>query len=93
MDNLPKYYTVLFNGVTDALDALARQDYGTAKILLIRAQQLAELFYTTGNDIETEQTKQGDGKMLNQGGARKPRPEALFGFLQFTELSAVRWPR
>lgn len=45
MENALKCYTVLFNGVIDALDALERQDYGTAKILLIRAQQLAEIKY------------------------------------------------
>ena len=50
MENPMNYYAVLFNGVTDALDALDRQDYGTAKTLLIRAQQLSEFLY------ENEQT-------------------------------------
>lgn len=55
MENLPKYYTVLFNGVIDALDALDRQDYGTAKTILIKAQQLAEILYINEVDINIEQ--------------------------------------
>ena len=39
---LPKYYTVLFNRVTDAIAALDAQNYGTARELLVRAQQEAE---------------------------------------------------
>lgn len=42
MENLPKYYTRLINGVTDALEALKEQNYGTAQELLIKAQQDAE---------------------------------------------------
>ncbi len=42
MEHLPKYYTVLFNAVTDAIEALDRLDYGTARQLLIQGQQAAE---------------------------------------------------
>lgn len=45
MDALPSYYTKLFNAVTDAITALERQDFGTAKELLIRGQQAAEEAY------------------------------------------------
>ena len=45
MESLPKYYTRLFNGVTDALKALQKRDYGKAEDLLIRAQQDAEEIY------------------------------------------------
>lgn len=45
MNELPKYYTVLFNAVTDALAALERQDYGTARELLIQGQRAAEDAY------------------------------------------------
>ncbi len=45
MEELPKYYTVLFNAVTDALEALERQDFGTARALLERGQREAEDIY------------------------------------------------
>ena len=43
--SLPAYYTTLFNAVTDAIAALARQDYGQAAAILIRGQQQAEEAY------------------------------------------------
>ena len=42
MEELPNYYTILFNAVTDAIDALDRQDFGQARALLVRGQQQAE---------------------------------------------------
>ena len=48
--NLPDYYTILFNGVTDAIDAIDQQNYGFARSLLVKAQQAAEESY-----IETEE--------------------------------------
>ena len=42
MENLPKYYTVLFNAVTDALHLLEKGDVGSAKGMLIWGQQQAE---------------------------------------------------
>ena len=47
MDELPKYYTVLFNAVTDALEAMEHQDFGSAKALLIQGQQDAEDAFST----------------------------------------------
>ena len=41
-------YALLFNAVTDALaqlDRLDRQNYGTAREILIQAQQKAEALY------------------------------------------------
>ena len=45
MENLPTYYTLLFNGVTNAIDALDHQDFGRARELLVRSQQKAEDAY------------------------------------------------
>lgn len=45
MDDFPKYYTRLFNGVTDAIEALKEQNYIKAQDILIRAQQDAEELY------------------------------------------------
>lgn len=42
MEQLPPYYTHLFNAVTDALSAMEQQNYGKAKELLIEAQQTSE---------------------------------------------------
>lgn len=45
MDHFPQYYTALFNAVTDAVLALERHDFGTAKALLLEGQKKAESLY------------------------------------------------
>lgn len=45
MSELPKYYTLLFSAVEEALAAIDAQNYGQAKELLIRGQQDAEDAY------------------------------------------------
>ena len=45
MENLPKYYTILFNAITDAIEAIDAQNFGTAKELLMDAQNSAEAMY------------------------------------------------
>lgn len=52
MENFPKYYTRLFNGVTDAIEALREQNYIKAQDILIRAQQDAEEIYLEAGDKE-----------------------------------------
>lgn len=47
MENLPKYYTILFNALTDIAAAIDRMDFGTARDLIIRAQQEAEEAYAS----------------------------------------------
>ena len=42
MDELPKYYLVLFDAVERAIHAIESQDYGQAEQFLIRGQQEAE---------------------------------------------------
>ena len=55
MENFPKYYTRLFDGITDALKAMEEQNYIKAQDILIRAQQDAEEMYLDdGDDEETE---------------------------------------
>ena len=46
----PKYYTRLFNGVTDALEALQERNYIKAQDILIKAQQDAEELYLADGD-------------------------------------------
>ena len=48
MENLPQYYTVLFNAVTDALHLLEKGDVGSAKGMLIWGEQQAEEAYLSG---------------------------------------------
>ena len=55
MDSFPQYYTRLFNGITDALEALQKQDYIKAEDILIRAQNDAEEMYLAdGEEGEDE---------------------------------------
>ena len=50
MDNFPKYYTCLFNGITDALEALQARDCVKAHDILIKVQQDAEDLYLEDGD-------------------------------------------
>lgn len=43
--NYQKMYTLLFNAITDALEQMESQNFGTAKEALITAQQEAEEIY------------------------------------------------
>ena len=43
--NYQKMYTTLFNAITDALEAMEKQNVGIARELLIRAQQKTEEEY------------------------------------------------
>jgi hypothetical protein len=44
-----KLYRILFNGITDALEAYETEGYQSAKDTLIRAQQAAEDYYIEGD--------------------------------------------
>ena len=58
---MPDYETMyfhLFNRVTDAIRELEKQNYGTAKAVLIKAQQEAEEDYlVAGTDTEITEEK------------------------------------
>lgn len=56
--SLPSYYTILFNAVTDAIQALDRQDFGQARALLVQGQQQAEDAYIA--EAEASQAPKGD---------------------------------
>lgn len=59
MENFPKYYTRLFNGITDALEALQEQNYIKAQDILIKAQQDAEEMYLEDGDEDEEDEEPG----------------------------------
>ena len=48
--NYEKLYHLLFNAISDALEQMEQQNYGTAKNLLITAQQEAEEIYITAEN-------------------------------------------
>ena len=52
MEQLPTYYTHLFNAVTDALSAMEQQNFGEAKDLLIKAQQASEELWLECTDTK-----------------------------------------
>ena len=47
MPDYEKMYHLLFNAITDALEQIEQQNFGSAKDLLIAAQQKAEEIYIT----------------------------------------------
>ena len=47
-----KLYTHLFNASTNAVKEMEQQNYGTAKQILVRAQQDAEEMYIAAEDKE-----------------------------------------
>ena len=44
-ENFPQYYTILFNGIADALKALDQQETSRSWDILVRIQQEAEDAY------------------------------------------------
>lgn len=52
MNELPRYYTLLFNAVEEAVAAMERLDFGTAKSMLVRGQILAEEEYCAMTERE-----------------------------------------
>ena len=50
-----RMYLLLFNRITDALEALERGDAAEAKAILIRAQQAAEALYIEGKAEDRDQ--------------------------------------
>jgi hypothetical protein len=55
MRKLPRYYTVLFNAVTDAICALEEQNYGIAMKLLLQGQEAAEKALTEKQESDKQQ--------------------------------------
>ena len=50
MANYEKMYSTLFNAITDALEQIEQQNFGSAKDLLIAAQQHNEEIYITAEN-------------------------------------------
>ena len=50
MANYEKMYSTLFNAITDALEQIEQLNFGSAKDLLIAAQQQAEEIYISAEN-------------------------------------------
>ena len=50
MVDYKELYSILFNAITDAIEQLGNENYGTAKELLIAAQQKTEDLYINAED-------------------------------------------
>ena len=50
MPDYEKMYHLIFNAITDALEQIEQQNFGSAKDLLIAAQQQAEEIYITAEN-------------------------------------------
>ena len=57
-ENFPQYYTILFNGIADALKALDQQETSRAWDILVRIQQEAEDAKTSA-DIKDDEAVPG----------------------------------
>jgi len=50
MPNYEKLYLTLFNALTDAIESIDKANYGTARAILIDAQQKAEDIYIDSDE-------------------------------------------
>lgn len=63
MSYFEKMYFTLFNAVTDALAAMEAQNYGTARTLLIEAQQKAEEAYCKADEESANRPNSSRGRL------------------------------
>ncbi|NLT14391.1 MAG: hypothetical protein GXY05_08615 [Clostridiales bacterium] len=54
MPDYEKLYRIVFNGITDALDAIEREEYQRAREILVKAQQAAEDYYVEDGEEEND---------------------------------------
>ena len=50
MEDYAKLYHLLFNAITDALEQMNAQNFGSSKEFLVSAQQKAEEIFITATD-------------------------------------------
>ena len=65
MQDYQKLYTTLFNACTDAVAELEQMNFGTAKAILIRAQQQTEELYISAGEEERIETETVSAKAVN----------------------------
>ena len=60
MENFPKYYTMLFNAVTDAIEDIDQKNYGAARARRVKAQQDAEDAYLDAEEAADGSAPEGE---------------------------------
>ena len=60
MENSPKYYTLLFNAVTDAIEDIDQKNFGAARARLVKAQQDAEDAYLDAEEAADGSAPEGE---------------------------------
>ena len=60
MENFPKYYTLLFNAVTDAIEDIDQKNFGAARARLVKAQQDAEDAYLDAEEAADGSAPEGE---------------------------------
>ena len=81
MEDYAKLYHLLFNAITDALEQMNAQNFGSAKETLVSAQQKAEEIYITAENYKRSSPERGErsnaapseataGWIIQKGGAR-----------------------
>ena len=60
MENFPKYYTLLFNAVTDAIEDIDQKNFGAARARLVMAQQEAEDAYLDAEEAADGSAPEGE---------------------------------
>ena len=60
MENFPKYYTLLFNAVTDAIEDIDQKNYGAARARLVKVQQDAEDAYLDAEEAADGSAPEGE---------------------------------
>ena len=76
MNELPYYYTVLFNAATDAIALIDEKNYGCAKDVLINGQLWAEELYISEQEGELTDEKKLETWM--RAGAKKAAGETTW---------------
>ena len=60
METFPKYYTLLFNAVTDAIEDIDQKNFGAARARLVKAQQDAEDAYLDAEEAADGTAPEGE---------------------------------
>ena len=71
MTDYQKMYTLLFNAITDALMQMEKQNYGSAKEILVSAQQRAEELYLSAKGRRTLSISRGRKRQRRQSAAEE----------------------
>ena len=72
MEDYAKLYHLLFNAITDALEQMNAQNFGSAKETLVSAQQKAEEIFITATDRKRSSPDRGERSNAAPAGSLPP---------------------